>query len=150
MSIRIMLLIAAIVGLFILTHVTGNRHKHPTTAAETATPMTSNPPPAASPTVTPQERPNLSPKRANPESKPGPYNDDKESSSLTAGIRSRLTRIVRLSASWPGSIPKRTLLQKLEDEQPFITSEAIAKIQTEWSHAPQTVKVTIRQVNLEQ
>jgi hypothetical protein len=66
---------------------------------------------------------------------------------LSKDLQRKLKALVTLYASWPGSTPKQELVKKLKQQEPFITAEAVKKIETEWKYAPQTVKLTVKSVD---
>jgi hypothetical protein len=66
---------------------------------------------------------------------------------LSKDLQLKLKALVTLYASWPGSTPKQELIKQLKQKEPFITAEAVKKIETEWKYAPQTVKLTVKSVD---
>jgi hypothetical protein len=72
--------------------------------------------------------------------KPSADNDDGESN-IKPELQRKLRRVVLLYASWPGSIPRQTLAKQLRDEEPFITDDAVKKIEAEWGPLPLTFRV---------
>jgi hypothetical protein len=100
--------------------------------------------------TTPQETQpfKLAPAPKKSAGKPSPGVTENESSNITPDLRSRLERIVRLYASWPGTVPKKMLIRRLEMEKPFITSDAINRIKEEWTLRVRTVELTVLNVEV--
>jgi hypothetical protein len=123
--------------------------------------VASTPQPAAAPTVAaptataPKPKKHSSPasekkQRTKPHTeKAKEKTKEKESSNLTPGLRVRVTKVVGIYSSWPGSTPKQQLLKGLKNQRPFITDAAIAKIEAGWQDVPTTFKLKVRKVNLE-
>lgn len=102
---------------------------------------------AGSKATTQPQAPALAPQKA--AGKSAKQTDAKnETSNLTPALRTRLVRIVKLYASWPGTVPQKVLIRQLEMEEPFITSSAITQIEDEWAQAVTTVELTVKAVNL--
>jgi hypothetical protein len=72
-----------------------------------------------------------------------------ESSNLTPDLRARLEQIVKLYASWPGTVSKKTLIRQLELQKPYITNTAIEQIKQGWALPATTFKLTVKGVDLE-
>jgi hypothetical protein len=128
--------------------------------------VASTPQPAAAPTVA-APIPKKTAARANPRSpkhrKKGKPSNGRSSKPAKADLNSRetsegevnlskdlqhkLKELVTLYASWPGSTPKQELIKRLEQQEPFITADAVKKIETAWQFAPQTVKLTVKSVD---
>lgn len=152
MSRRNMLIGLGLVGLFLFFHFSGGNKSRPSTARSTSTPTATRPFPAAAPTVTPEKhssRSSPSVKKSPAKgSKAPPHEDEDETSNVLPDLRHKLTRVVRLYASWPGAIARSALLTKLRREEPFITEGTVRKIAAEWNNTPQSFMMEVKGVTM--
>jgi hypothetical protein len=158
-------IIFIIVGLAIFSYFVRSQRESPSQA--TNLPSTSSevtPQPAAAATVeaqtpkkvtaTPSLPKNKSKRQTSKKSasKPSKKDINSEESSedkvnLSEKLQSKLELLVRTYAAWPGSTPKSELLKKLNQQVPFITADAVKKIENEWRSAPKTVKLTVKEID---
>jgi hypothetical protein len=141
--------VIAVIAFVRYANMHAKQHHHKSAAQP---PSVTKPLPAAAPTVAmPRQTPSPKPHKTKEYSSSPDENNDDGESNIRLSTQRELGHVVKLYASWSGPASQETLVRKLKSKEPFITNEAVTKIQAEWNNTPPltTFKIVpLRVVNI--